>query len=196
MYYDLSFFTLYDRHVVLRRTIPSHFLYYDVLGPICSTKIGYLMGGLWGKPHDSWCAPLTPHCIFIFPSYEMIVAETKWLERHLLFSGLMQARTALRWFHWWNYGPLSSCLMTTCFHCILLPCIADICTFMRSIIWSVLEVVEQPIGSMILPTLYVVHFRRNHGQTMNATSYFFSSCGRDHLENLRRHFMVGLFDEV
>ena len=80
----LYFFTLYEQHIVPRGNIPS-FILYDVLVATCSIYFGYLNGGLWGKPHDSWCAPLTPHCTFIFTSYGMTVAEKKWLGKHLLF---------------------------------------------------------------------------------------------------------------
>ena len=75
LHYDLYLFTFYEKRVVLRRVIPSYTLYYDVLEAKCSIDIGYYFGGLWGKPHDSWCAPLTPHCIFMIPSYGMNVAE-------------------------------------------------------------------------------------------------------------------------
>ena len=85
LYYYLPSFTLYDQHVVFRRIILSHVLYDDVIGAICNIEIGYFMGGLWGKPHDSWWELLTPYFMFMFPSYEMVVAENKWLENHLLF---------------------------------------------------------------------------------------------------------------
>ena len=195
MHYNLYSFNFYGKNVVLRRVIPSYALYYDVLEAKCSIDIGYLIGGLWGKPHDSWCAPLTPHCTFMFISYRMIVVGKKWLGEHLLLLVLMQARDALCQFHVWNYDPLSGCHMTACFHWFLLPCIADILMFMGSFIWRVLYELEMPIGSMIIPPLHVVCFRRNNGQTMIATSHLFSSCGRSHLKNLsswRRHFMAYL----
>jgi len=53
LHYDLHLFTLYEKHVVLRMIIPSYNLYYDVLEANCSIEIGYSIGGLWGKPHDS-----------------------------------------------------------------------------------------------------------------------------------------------
>ena len=84
LHYDLHLFILYEQHVVLRRVIYYYTLYYDVLEEKCSIDIGYPIGGLWGKPHDSWCAPLTAHFIFIILSYNMIVATKKWLERHVL----------------------------------------------------------------------------------------------------------------
>ena len=67
-------------------------------------------------------------------------------------------------------------------------------TLMGSFFWRLLEVVEMPIERMILPSLHFLHFMRNHGQTMIATSHLFPSCGRKHLKNLRRHFMAKLFD--
>lgn len=124
MYYYFPSFTLYDQHVVLRRIIHSHVLYDDVLGSICSIEIGYFMGGLWGKPHDSWWALLTPCFIFMFPYDEMIVAANKWLGKHFFFSILMQVVSALCRFHEWNYDPLSSCHMTACSYLFFLPCVA------------------------------------------------------------------------
>ena len=81
-HYVLYFFTLYEQHVVPRRIIPSCILYDDVLEAICSIEIGYLIGGLWGKPHDCWCAPLTPFCTFMLISCKMIAVAKKWLKRH------------------------------------------------------------------------------------------------------------------
>ena len=95
MHYDLHFFTLYEQHIVPRRVIPSCILYDDVLAATCSIDFGYLLGGLWGKPHDSWCAPLAPYFNFIFSSYGIAMVEKKWLEKHLLFLILMQAKGAL-----------------------------------------------------------------------------------------------------
>ena len=86
VWYFLSF---YEKHIVPRRIIHSCILYNDVLGAICSIEIGYLIGGLWGKPHDFWCAPLTPFCTFMFISCKMIVAGNKWLVKHLSFFILM-----------------------------------------------------------------------------------------------------------
>ena len=93
--YVFYLFTLYEQHVVPRRIIPSCILYDDVLEAICSIDIGYLISGLWGKPHDFWCAPLTPLCTFMFLSCKMIVVEKKWLGNHLLLFDLMQAKDAL-----------------------------------------------------------------------------------------------------
>ena len=84
LHYVLSFFTLYEKHVAPRRIIHSYILYDDVLEATCIIEIGYFIGGLWGKPHDFWCAPLTPHCAFMLLSYRMIVAANKWLGEHLL----------------------------------------------------------------------------------------------------------------
>ena len=88
LHYDLYSFTLYEQHVVIRRVIPYYTLYYDLLEAKRSIEIGYPIGGLWGKPHDSWCAPLTPHFTFMILSCRMIVAAKKWLEGHLLFLDL------------------------------------------------------------------------------------------------------------
>ena len=71
----LYFFSLFEEHDVSRIIISSCILYDDVLVATCSIDFGYLNGGLWGKPHTSWCAPFTPHYISMFPSYEMTVAE-------------------------------------------------------------------------------------------------------------------------
>ena len=83
LHYDLYFFTLHEHHVVPRMIIPSFILYYDVIRANCSIEIGYYFGGLWGKPHDTWCAPLAPHFTFMILPCRMIVAEKKWLEKHL-----------------------------------------------------------------------------------------------------------------
>ena len=123
----------------------------------------------------------------------MIVAANKWLGEHLLLLVLMQARSALRWFHVWNYDPLSGCHMKNCFHWFLLPCIDDIFMILGSFVWRVGYDLEIPIGSVILPTIHVACYRRSHGQTMISIVLAFSSCGRIHLENLRRHCMVYLF---
>ena len=88
MHYDLYFFTSYEQHVVPRRIIPYFMLYYDVLEANCSIEVGYSIGGLWGKPQDSWCETLTPHFTFMILYYRMIVVEKKWLEGHLLFFDL------------------------------------------------------------------------------------------------------------
>lgn len=85
----LYLFSFFEQHDVSRRMISSCILYDDVLAVTCSIYFGYLFGGLWGKPHDSWCTPLTLYCNFMFPSYEMTVAENKWLVKHLLFLILM-----------------------------------------------------------------------------------------------------------
>ena len=132
----------------------------------------------------------------MIPSYEMTVAANKWLGKHLLFFVLMQEKDAPRWFHWWDYGPLSGCHMTACFYCILLPFTADNFIFMGSIVWRVTEVLEMPIGSVILPTLHVAYSGVNNGQPVIAILHLFSSCGRSHLKNLsswRRHFMADFF---
>ena len=78
----------YEQHVVLRRVIPYYTLYYDVLEPKCSIDIGYPIGGFWGKPHDSWCAPFPPHFTFMILSYRTIVAEKKWMGKNLLLFDL------------------------------------------------------------------------------------------------------------
>ena len=132
LHYDLPFFNLHEQNIVPRRVIPSCILYSNVLAAFCSIEIGYLIGGWWGKPHDSWCAPLTPYCNFMFWSYEMTVAANKWLVKHLLFLILKQAKDALRWFHEWNYDSLSGCHLETCSHCTLLPHIADMFMFSGS----------------------------------------------------------------
>ena len=82
--YVLYLFSLYEEHIVRRRITPYFILYHDVLEAICSIEIGYLIGGLWGKPHDFWCAPLTPICTFMLLSCKMIVEANKWMEKHLL----------------------------------------------------------------------------------------------------------------
>ena len=169
---------------------PPYAPYYDVLVAHCSNGSGYFHDGLWGKPHTSWCAPLAPICTFMFSPYEMFVAARKWLGKHLLVLVLMQVRGALCWSHKWSSDPLSSCLMKTCFYCMLPPCIVDAYTFTRSTIARVLYILGQPIRSMILPIVYVLYCRRHHGKTMIATLLLFSSCGKNHLENLRRHFMA------
>ena len=102
---------------------------------------------------------------------------------------LMQARDALCRFLMRNYDSLFGFQLAACFHCLLLPHVADFCMIMGSTVGRFLEVLEVPSGSMILPTIHVVHFRRNHGPTMNAILHFFLSCGRNHLKNLRRHSM-------
>ena len=131
-HFVLYSFSLFEQHDVSRRIVPSCMMYDDVLVVICSIDFGYLNGGLWGKPQDSWCAPLTPRCNFIFPSYDMIVAANQWFVKHLLFLILMQARDALCWFHEWNYDSLSGCHLTTCSHCIFLPYIFDMIMLMGS----------------------------------------------------------------
>ena len=85
----LYFFPLFEQHGVTRRNISSCILYDDVLAATCSIDFGYPFDELWGKPHDSWCAPLTPYCNFMFSSYEMTVVAKKWLEKNLLFLILM-----------------------------------------------------------------------------------------------------------
>ena len=133
--------------------------------------------------------------MFMIPYYRMIVAERKWLGKHLLVFVLRQARDSLCWFHVWNLDPLSSCHMITFSNWFLLPCIANIFIFTGSFVWRVEYELEMPIWSMILPNLHVVFFRRNNGKTMIATPHFLSSHGRSHLNNLRswrRHFMADL----
>ena len=187
--YVLYFLSFYEQHIVPRRIIPSCILYNDVLEAICNIEIGYLIGGLWERPHDSWCAPLAPNCTFMFMFCKMIVATYKWLEEHFLSFDLIQARDALCWFLVWDLDPLSGCHLATCSYCTMFPCIADMFIFMGRFIWRVGLRLRIPIGIMIILTIHVVHFRRSHGPTMNATLHFFPSCGRDHLKNLRRHSM-------
>ena len=153
---------MFEQHDVSRRIISSFILYDDVLATTCSIGFGYPFGGLWGKPHVSWCTPLTPNCNFMFPSYEMNMEENKWLVKHLLFLILMQVKDALRWLHGWKYDSLFGCHLATCFHCTLLPYIADMLMFRGSFGWRVGLRLNMPIGSMILPTLHVV----NLGGTM------------------------------
>ena len=50
-----------------------------------------------------------------------------------------------------------------------------------------IDIARNFLGSMILLTIHVLHFRRNHGPIMNATLYLCTSCGENHLKNLRRH---------
>ena len=186
---------MFEQHDVSRRIISSCILFDDVLAATCSIDFVYLSGGLWGKPHDSWCAPLTPHCIFMFPSYEMTVVANKWLVTHLLFFVLRQAWNALRWFLMWNYDSLFGCHLVAYFHSTFLPYIADMFILMGSFVWRVEFEMDMPIGSMILPILHVVCFRRNNGHTMIATTHLFPSCRRSPWVNLcswRRHFMVDL----
>ena len=83
-HYDLPLFILYEKYVVLRRIFPSYTLYHDVLKANFSIEVCYLVGGLWGKPQNSWWAPLTPHCTFMFLSYEMIMEENKCLGENFL----------------------------------------------------------------------------------------------------------------
>ena len=97
-HYVLYFFTLYEQHVVPRRIIPSYILYDDLLEANYIIEVGYCTGGLWGKPHDPWCAPLAPHFTFMILCCRMIVVANKWLKGHLLFFFLRQARDALRCF--------------------------------------------------------------------------------------------------
>ena len=47
---------------------------------------------------------------------------------------------------------------------------------------------------MILPIVHVLYYRRHHGQTMIATLLLFSSCGKNYMENLKRHFMAEIID--
>ena len=192
----MYFLSFYEKHIVPRRIIPSWILYNDVLEAFCSIDIGYLIGGLWGKPHDFWCAPLTPFCTFMLISCKMIVAANKWLEKHLFLFDLMQARDALHWFLVWDLDTLSDCHVTTCFYWFLLPCIADFSFDMGSFVWKVGHELKMPIGSMILPTLHYSCFRGSNGQPMISKLHLFSSCGMSHLKNLRRHFMIYLFGGV
>ena len=81
----------------------------------------------------------------------------------------------------------------------MLPYIDDVLMFMGRFFGRVAQELKVPIGSMILHTLYISCFRRNHGQTMIATLHLLSSCGRSHLDNLsswERHFMDVLFGGV
>ena len=87
------------------------------------------------RSYYSWCAPLTPHCNFMFSSYEMTMAANKWLVKHFSFLILMQAKDALRWFYEWKYDSLSGCHLATCFHCTLLQYIADMLMFRGSFEW-------------------------------------------------------------
>ena len=87
--YVLYFLYFYEKHIVPRRIVPSCIFYNDVLEAIFSIQIGYIIGGLWGKPHDFWCAPLTPFYTFMFISGKMIVAANKWLEEHFFLFDLM-----------------------------------------------------------------------------------------------------------
>ena len=87
--YVLYFLSFYEQHIIPRKIIPSCTLYKDVLEAICSIEIGYLIGGLWGKPHDFWCPPLTPFCTFMLIFFKMIVEANKWLEKILLLFGLI-----------------------------------------------------------------------------------------------------------
>ena len=125
----LYFFSLLEQHDVSRRVSSSYILYDDVLAATCSIDFGYPFDELWGKPYVSWCAPMTPYCDFMFSSYEMTMAENKWLVKHLLILILMQAKGALRWFHERDQDSLFGCQLTTCFYCIFLPCIADVFLF-------------------------------------------------------------------
>ena len=120
----------------------------------------------------------------------MFVVEKKWLGKHLLFLVLMQAGGSLCWSHVWSSDPLSSCLMTACSHYMLLPCVANGYTFIGRTTWRVLEVLRQPIGSMILAILHILNCKRHQGKTMISTLLLFSSCGKNHLENLRGHLMA------
>ena len=98
-----------------------------------------------------------------------------------------------------NYDPPPSCHVATCCHWFLLPYFGDALKFMGRFVWRVAQELEVPIGIMILPNLHVACFGRNNGQTMIAILHLFSSCGRNHLENLsfwRRHFMADLFGRV
>ena len=95
MLYDLYSFTFYEWHIVPRRVFPSCILYCDVLGAIFSIDFGHSICGLWGMPHDLWCASLAPNFNFMIPSCRMIVAANKWLKRHLLHFFLRQAGDTL-----------------------------------------------------------------------------------------------------
>ena len=86
MHPDLHSFTFCEQHIVPRRIFSSFILYFHVLEAICSIDIGHSIGGLWERPHDSWCAPLTPHCTFMLLSYRMIVAANKWLGEHFFLT--------------------------------------------------------------------------------------------------------------
>ena len=135
----------------------------------CSNGSGYSYDGLWGKPHASWCAPLAPICFCMFKYYDMCVVEKNRLGKHLLFLVLIQVRGTLHWSHKWSSDPLSSCLMTACFHYIFPPCIVDVYTFTGSTTMRVLYILGQPIGSMTLPIAHALYYKRHHGQTMIST---------------------------
>ena len=87
--YVLYFLSSYEQHIVPRRIISPCILYDNVLEAIFRIEIGYLIGGLWGEPHDFWCSPLIPLCTFMFTSCRMIVAAKKWLGEHLFLFDLM-----------------------------------------------------------------------------------------------------------
>ena len=83
------------------------------------------------------------HVCIILPVHTGLIMRTqacscirmnlpKTLNFILLFLVLMQVRGSLRWSHEWSSDPLSSCLMTACFHYMLLPCDANGCTFIGS----------------------------------------------------------------
>ena len=84
-HFDLPFFTLCEQLDELRMITSPYAPYYDVIVAHCSNGSDYFHDGLWGKPHISRCASLAPNCTLMFSSYEMFVAEKKWLEKHLLF---------------------------------------------------------------------------------------------------------------
>ena len=88
MHYDLYSFNFYERHIVSRGIIPYFIFYCDVLEAIWNINVGHSIGGLWEMPHDSWCAPLAPNSTFMITSCRMIMAEKKWLKRHLLYLAL------------------------------------------------------------------------------------------------------------
>ena len=131
--------------------------YFLVIEAICSIDVGNFICGLWGMPHDFWCAPLAPNVTFMISSCRMIVAEKKWLKIHLLPSILRQANDALRWFHAWNYisPPFS--------YKFMLPYVAGGMLFIGSTVLEEGNKLKIPIGSVILPTLHVVCFRRSNG---------------------------------
>ena len=137
---DRYFFSLFEQHEVSRGLVPSCILYEDVLAVICSSEIGQSYGGWWRRPHDFWDASLAPNCVFMFSSYEMIMEAKNWLEKHLFISILIQEGGALRWSNEKSSEPLSSFHLTTRFHCILLPCIVDVCTFTGSTTLRVLYI--------------------------------------------------------
>ena len=84
---------------------------------------------------------------------------------------------ALNWFHAWDQ------ISPPCSHKFMLPHVVDGTLFGGSIILKEENKLKIPIGSMILPTLHVVCFRRSNGQPMISKIRLFPSCGRSYLES-------------